>query len=285
LSGPPPGLPLSPGSAPSCRKPGHGGCAGRPRVQGRGVACGLLLFALLDWPAALRAEGDGKDRPKFVEPIITEETLPNEPRETSLRVSADYRRHAGEFSGSLPALTLFHGLAERLGASLSLPVAYRRSDGRTVQGLGDVALGMKYVLIEPGSGSSALVLGFEATMPTGDAHRELGEGTHEIEPFLALLRDFGPLCLQGNFGWSKQLGGDRRERFTYNWAVSSPLLEGRLHLLLELNGDAGPSHPSSISPGLKWNLSEDAFAAIATPIGLNDGAPDWGVVVQFKVGF
>ena len=95
------------------------------------VRCGrcLLLAAVaLIFAASARAEEE-----EVVEPIITEETLPNEPGELDVRVSTEYRTAGGE-----ARLQFFLGLAGRLGGELDLPFVYRAGDSRA-HGVGDLS--------------------------------------------------------------------------------------------------------------------------------------------------
>ena len=241
--------------------------------------------AALLLPPPIRAQEEGKHEMNIVEPILTEETLPNEPRELSLRLTTDYRKQGSEVTAALPRLDIFYGLAERLGAELSVPLAFHQGDGTRAYGLGDVSLGLKYLVVEPQKNLPAVVFGLEAGFPTGDAERELGEGAYELTPFMALLKDFGRFSLQGNFGWARQVSGAREERWVYNWALAVPLCNHKVHLLTELNGDWGRRPQTAVAPGIKYNFNGEVFIGVAVPIGLNRRTADWGIVTQFQIGF
>jgi hypothetical protein len=257
----------------------------------RTVACWLsarLLIATataLLLPSPTLAQEEERHEMIIVEPILTEETLPNEPREWSLRLTADYRKKGSEVTAALPRLDIFYGLAERLGAELSAPLVYHQGDGTRAYGLGDVSLGLKYLVVELQKNLPAVVFGLETGFPTGDADCELGEGAYELTPFVALLKDFGRFSLQGNFGWSKQVSGAREDRWVYNWALAVPLCDHKVHLLTELNGDWGRRPQTAVAPGLKYNFNGETFVGLAAPIGLNRRTADWGIVTQFQTGF
>ncbi|HWW01485.1 MAG TPA: hypothetical protein VNZ64_17440 [Candidatus Acidoferrum sp.] len=68
-----------------------------------------------------------------------------------------------------------------------------------------ISLDLKYLAVKPGPVMPALVIGVEAGFPTGNQNLGLGEGAYQFAPFVALLKDFGPFCLQGNVAWSKQV--------------------------------------------------------------------------------
>jgi Putative MetA-pathway of phenol degradation len=244
----------------------------------------ILVSATVLLPQVTRAEEEEKPEIEVVEPILTEETLPNEPKELSLRLTTDYRKKESEVTGLLPQVDLFYGLAERFGLELSVPLAYHKGEEGRAYGVGDISLGLKYVVVEHHRNLPAIVVGLEAGFPTGNRERELGEGAYELTPSVALLKDFGPFNVQGNFGWARQVTGEREEQWNYNWALAVPLFKRKAHLLAELNGDWGHHPSNTFSPGFKYELKSETTIGLAIPIGISRGAPDWGIVAQFQIG-
>jgi hypothetical protein len=96
----------------------------------------------------------------------------------------------------------------------------------------------------------ALVLGVEATFPTGNRTLGLGDEAYELAPYLALLKQFGPICVQGNVAWDKQVSAQCTDERTYGWAVSTPLVRDKLHLLAEIQGDWGSPNHTTFAPGI-----------------------------------
>lgn len=244
----------------------------------------VLVGATLFLPQLTRAEEEEETEIEIVEPILTEETLPNEPRELSLRLTTDYRKKEGEVMAVLPQVDVFYGLAERVGIELSVPMAYHKGEDGRAYGVGDVSIGLKYVIVEHQRNVPAVVVGLEAGFPTGSAERELGEGAYELSPFVALLKDFGPFSVQGNFGWERQVTGEREDQWIYNWALAVPVFKRKAHLLAEFNGDWGHHPSSTLSPGIKYEFKSETSVGLAIPIGLTGDAPDWGIVAQFQIG-
>jgi hypothetical protein len=265
----------------------------------------------LDSPAlATGNDGAESDESKeYVEPIITDETLPNDPGELSIRLGIEYRERGDEAEGAFPRIQAFYGIFDRVGVELSLPLRYRSGDremeeeggsgdaagegpGSSVAtyGLGDLSLALKCVALKPRGAIPAVVLSLETTFPTGDEDRGLGEGAYELTPFLAVLQDIGPFCVQGNFGWSRQVSsseGSLESRWVYNWALAAAIPETPIYMLLELNGDWSDDAPdrAAVAPGIKYLFLDNAFVALAVPIGLNRQTDAWGIVQQVQVNF
>ena len=246
----------------------------------------MLVAALIIPPYILPARADGDANPdatEFIEPIVIEETLPNDPGELSVRLTTDYRRGAEtERSGLLPNTQVFYGVMDRVGVSLSLPMAYARPDTAAHYGLGDASATLKILMLRPDPQLPALVAGVEADFPTGNRRLDLGDGIYALVPNLALLKDFGVLCVQGGFGWRQPLGVERRGEWTYGWAVSIPLVRNKRQWLTEIEGDWNRVCRASLAPGLKYNFTDRITLGVAVPIGLNHRTEDWGVVTQMQ---
>jgi hypothetical protein len=222
---------------------------------------------------------------KFINPIITEEALPDEPGELTLRLGTDYRQRNVKANAVLPYAEACFGLIDRFGATMNLPMAYHRDDGVSSYGFGDVSAILKYLAIRPSQNIPAVVFGLETEFPTGNEHRGLGVGAYQLTPYVALLKDFGPLLLQGNVGWSKQVTGNREAAWDYNWAAAVPVYRRKCYLLTEINGDWGRPNHAAIAPGIKYLLSEKFSVGVAIPLGLNRNTETWGIFTQFQFEF
>jgi len=250
----------------------------------------LFVFGSNSTVQAEKEERQQQDTAEVVEPIITEETLPNEVGEWDLRVSTHVRRHHGETSATLPRVQLFFGIAERLGGDIGLPLVYRAGSGRSYS-FGPLSTSLKWVLVEPGQSWPAVTLGLEAEFPTGDAEAEVGERAYELTPSLALLKDFGAFSIQGNIGWSVAVPTNEEKRtqtFVYNWALAVPVWNKKVYYFAEINGAVGlnyAKHPIALSPGVKYFLTDSFSLAVAVPVGLTHSADAWGTVTQAQVSF
>src|SRR5580692_5562381 len=139
----------------------------------------VLLFVaarILSCPDVVIAQASNADpEPHIVEPIITEETLPNEPGDWDLRFSGSYGWRGSEGSGFLPDTQLFFGIANRWGGEIEVPLAFAKQETNHY-GVGDISTAVKYALRKPSGRTPGFVLGLEATFPSGNADKRLGEG-------------------------------------------------------------------------------------------------------------
>ncbi len=264
-------------------------------ILGPLVVCGLLAAArpceaqtavkrarvVLPVP---RTDPDTADEP--IEPVVTEETLPNEVGEWDLRISIEAPPSPGVVV--LPRLQLFFGLTERLGAEIELPLLAARP-GVARYGLGKAGASVKWLVAAPERGRSAFVLGMEAELPTGDTALAEGAKATEIAPFAAVLLQAGPITIQGNVPFALEFeDGVTRRAIAYNWSAAVPLRVPAWHFLLELNGrtslDGEPAE-AAVAPGIHHALGARTYTALAVPIGLTTATPDWRLVVQCQLGW
>jgi hypothetical protein len=246
------------------------------------VATGVLCYPY----GALAQELNTEGQAHIVEPIITEETMPNEPGDYDLRSSGSYLWRGSTGSGFLPRAQLFFGIANRWGAEIEMPLAFAK-EATEHYGVGDISATLKYLARKPGSRSPGIVLGLETAFPSGNVGKGLGEGVLEVAPFVALVQTFGRFVLQGNFGYSivhKVQETDAQNQFFYNSALAFRLQRIRTFLLGEINGArTATRNQIAFSPGMKYNFTPQRYVAIALPIGLNSETPRLGIVLQLQV--
>lgn len=252
------------------------------------------LFELLP-PGTERSQAEARERAnaaevRFIEPIVTEETIPTEKGELDLRLSLEYGEEKRNLSATAPRLQLFYGVIERLSVEVNLPFEYRKNETKAYA-LGDISTSLKGLVLAHGERTPAVVLGIEAGFPTGNKARETGDDVFEITPFLAILKQVSVFTIQGNLGWSKEIGlhgAEASDSFVYNWAAAYPIYRKTIHVLAEINGRHPLGEDAStlaFAPGIKYNLRENQFIALAFPVGLNRETAPWRIVAQFQIGF
>src|ERR1700684_4669743 len=103
------------------------------------VAAGILCF-----PEVVMAQAPNVDPElHIVEPIITEETMPNEPGDWDLRVSGSYSWRGAVGIGFVPRTQLFFGIANRWGGEIEVSLAFARQN-LSHYGIGDISATVKY---------------------------------------------------------------------------------------------------------------------------------------------
>lgn len=222
-----------------------------------------------------------------VEPIVTEEALPNEPGEWDLRWSNEYRRHESGSTMQSPRMQFFFGMTDRLGGDVDASFVLAR-DAERHFGPGDVETTLKWLLVAPGGALPAIAVGWEVGWPTGSRENGTGEGAVEQHPFIAILKNFGLVNVQGDIGWSRARHDDETEvGAPYNWALGVPLRRPDTAVLVELNGRIGARgehSPAALSLGMRYGLGRDTSVAVAVPVGLTRESDSWGIVTQWQIG-
>ena len=90
----------------------------------------VCLVLLLPSSPAQSHDVSTEARTEFVEPIITEETLPNQPGEWDFRISCAYARNRTEISADCLRTQLFFGVAARWGVELENALSNISGDRR-----------------------------------------------------------------------------------------------------------------------------------------------------------
>jgi Putative MetA-pathway of phenol degradation len=249
------------------------------------VICFLTLVCL---GAPGRASAQANTKPGdieaiAVEPILTEESLPEEKGECNVRMTAAYHVEAAEPATALPRTQVFCGFSSRWGGEFDVPFA-QGSGAQGRYGLGDISASVKYKLREQTARIPAFVLGLETMLPTGSPEKGTGETGVEVQPFVALLKQVHSVSVQGNIGLGMRHSGSEREyRTSYNGAVGLPLRQTGFALMGEVNGSYSPSGPPAISvtPGVHYEIGKNRYVAFGMPVSLA-GARQVGAIVQFQ---
>jgi hypothetical protein len=259
---------------------------GRNKLAYLGVLT-VVTTVILSHPGVVMAQAPNVDPElHIVEPIITEETMPNEPGDWDLRVSGSYLWQGTGGTGFLPRTQLFFGIANRWGGEIEVPWAFA-NQGTNHYGIGDISTTVKFLVRKPSERIPGFVLGLEMTFPSGNANKGLGEGVFESAPFGAIVYRRRRVVLQGNTGYSvvhKVQATDASNHFFYNAAAAFPFSQINTYLVCEINGThAQNGSRAAFSPGLKYNLTPERFVAIAFPVRLNSLTPRLGIVLQMQI--
>jgi hypothetical protein len=249
------------------------------------IVCGVVcVLWLVSGTRAVAQTNDTAFRATVIDPIITEESMPEANGECNLRMITAYHADALDPPVALPRAQLFCGLSRRWGGEVDIPMILGEAVGARY-GLGDVAIAVKYVLREQTTLIPALVIGLETAFPSGNPVWDRGENGVEIEPFLAFLKQARGFTFQGNVGFGIRHNREAREyRTSFNGATGFPVRHTRWALMGEINGALGPEHTVfALSPGVHYSLGPDVFVGVAMPITAYGAPLRVGLILQFQM--
>jgi hypothetical protein len=229
----------------------------------------------------------------FPRPIFTEKGFPE--NELVIRPMITHRRPEVITLGSAPfatdsSLTDFDLLAiyeRRFGQrgmwEVAMPIASHDTTGFSRrQGVGDLEVGVKYVLHENSRENRApriVSTGFEVVLATGSEVRGLGAGTTLLEPYLAAGALVGSFYVQTQATFELPVDTAKAARaFVYNIYVGgdTSLAPNTWTVGVELNGEViGRSSARSlvaVTPQVRKGLTKTGAlaAAVGVQLPLND---------------
>ncbi len=231
---------------------------------------------------------ENESNKESIEPILIEETLPNEVGEWDLRFTFDYSINKKVIITTLPQVQLFFGIFKNIGGEISLPFIYRK-DEIANYGLGAISTSIKWQVLKQGHTLPAIVLGFEVGFPTNSFGVESEEQAFIYSPYVAFLKDFGKLCMQGNLALETKIpvsGGERNRETELNIALAYPCFDSKVDVIAELSSSFSTDEKSVllVSPGLRYYLNDKHALALAVPVNL-DNSSVLRVIFQYQFQF
>jgi hypothetical protein len=190
---------------------------------------------------AAPADGDG-DRAAAEAPRRFELGL------TLVGARFDQPLYEGDYAGAAGAVGWRHG---RLGVRAALPAYHLRKNGASIDGVGDVSLGVDATVYRRGPISAGVTVG--ASLPTGDAMSGLGMGHPMLMPAAWVARDGARTSLGVSAGWCGAIGG-AGDHAHGAWPLVEPMSSS------ELMGDA------RVDRALAGRLRGGARVMVAFPL-------------------
>ncbi len=134
-------------------------------------------------------------------PFLTDDPEPVARGHAEFNLIGQGARSAGDRSASLAA-ELNLGCADETQCHVAVPLARDRPDGEPARaGLGDIELGAKYRFLDSSDSGWSAATYPTAYLPTGDAHRGLGNGRAQLLLPLWVQRALGPWQLDAGVSW------------------------------------------------------------------------------------
>jgi hypothetical protein len=210
--------------------------AGRAATKGRGVRLAALCAFV-----ALMTSQSARAGP----PFVTDDPEPVETGHWEVYGFSTGTHVQGDTSGDLAGVEVNFGAAPNLQLHLIAPLAFDAPAGGGLQtGLGDVELGVKYRLIDPGRGDWWPQVGVFPLIeaPTGDERRGLGDG--RVRAFLPvwIQKDFGGWTTYGGGGYWINPGPGKQDYWFAGW-----LLQRQVTKKLALGGEVFHQTPDTVA--------------------------------------
>ncbi|MEO8379114.1 MAG: hypothetical protein ABI779_05580 [Acidobacteriota bacterium] len=229
----------------------------------------------------------------------TELVYPQEKGEVQVTAAVNWNEEQDGRTKEVP-LSLEYGLTDAWQIEMSLTGVDRRFEGGdSSQGVGDLEVGTKYSFMNIGGRPLHAAVGVEVTLPVGDPDQGLGEGLLQVEPFVAVGRDFPELNRMHVFGQvglglvRRTRGGDDEGQPAHELSVNTGLLVPvqNFRLVAELNWASnrwnhdGDETSLFVTPGVVWDLPGTWELGVGVPIGLMNEGDRYRVITQLIYEF
>lgn len=191
-------------------------------------------------------------------------------------------------------LVPIYGLTENLELSVEIPyLVHNLKIGDSEEGIGDINLVAKYLLIKEGEKTPAFVVKGVVKMDNGDEDKGLGSGDKDYSIFAAASKTLGEVTLHGMFGYTWV--GDKEDKnlrdITLFGIAADYALTETFHILAEINGNKHPDRtaeeddPRSALAGITYKVSDHLTLDAAYRWGLSDSVPDWSTTVGASITY
>ena len=167
-------------------------------------------------------------------PFTTDDPEPVEYRHWEFYVASQNTKSADGWSGTAPHIEVNYGAITNLQLHLIAPLAYAApAKGTRQYGYGDTEAGFKYRFIQEGDVWPQVGIFPLLEIPTGSAHRGLGNG--HLQAFLPiwLQKAFGPWTVYGGGGYGINPGVGNRN-WGYGGLVAQSQVSKRVLLGMEV---------------------------------------------------
>lgn len=114
----------------------------------------------------------------------------------------DQALYEGDYAGAAIGVGWRHG---RVGVRAALPAYHLRKNGASIDGIGDVTVGVDATAVHAGEITAGVTVG--ASLPTGDAMTGLGMGHPMLMPAAWIARDGARTSIGASAGWCGAIDG------------------------------------------------------------------------------
>ena len=246
----------------------------------------LPLFSLF---VLMPAWADMADEHEETENQLVEEVFrsglvyPQESGEVQITLLPQYGKNDSAKQWELP-ISIEYGITDQLQIELEW-ISYVQNNpnaGQTNDGIGDLEVGMQYSWMEIGGGSIHAAVGVEFGIPTGDDEKELGEGEKSIESFLIVGADISR-SVHSFLQVGVEYIYEEEEESVEEWvgfANIGVIVAASTHSALTLEYNWIEEEAQYVTPGFIWHPGDDWELGLGVPIGVNDDADDYQIILH-----
>lgn len=212
---------------------------------------------------------------------------------SQLEVSWDYLKWKNDDREHIYLIKPTFGLTDMFSLSLEVPYLVHNPDaGSPEEGIGDINLVGKYLLITEGENHPAFAVKGIVKFDNGDYDNGLGSGDKDYTLVAVATKSFGNAAFHANFGYTR-IGDNKDENlrditlfgFAVDYTVTEPV-----HLLAEINGNRHPDRTETEDPrsallGVTYKVSEKLTLDGAYRWGLSNSYPEWCTTVGATITF
>ncbi len=188
-------------------------------------------------------------------------------------------------------LVLIYGLSDNIEFSAEFPYLYHNNiDNTTQNGLGDISLVLKDLILPEGEKNPAFVLKGVVKLDNGDFSKGLGSGDKDFSLFAVATKGLGRVILHAQIGYAwigKKGSSSLRDISLFGIAVDY-IMTDAFHLVAEIDGNRHPDStiaedPRSWLVGFTNKLSEKMIFDLAFRGGLSAASPDSNITSGLSV--
>lgn len=191
-------------------------------------------------------------------------------------------------------LVPIYGVTEDIEVSMEIPyLIHDLKGGDSEEGIGDINLVAKYLLMQEGERNPAFTVKGAAKLDNGDYDRGLGSGDKDYSLFAVASKSIGQVTVHGQVGYTWV--GDRKDEnlrditlygIAFDYALTEPF-----HILAEINGNRHPDQtteeddPRNALAGITYKVSDNLTLDAAYKWGLSDSVPDWSTTMGASITY
>ncbi|MBI5892685.1 MAG: transporter [Deltaproteobacteria bacterium] len=211
-----------------------------------------------------------------------------------LEVSWDHLKWENKDRDNVFLIVPIYGITERIELSVEIPyMLHDTEDGENEDGIGDINIVGKFLLIEEGDKNPAFTLKAVVKTSSGDYGKGLGSGDKDYSLVAVASKTIGDFQLHGMFGYTfvGDNGDDNiRDIYLYGIGIDYSLTEN-FHLVAEVAGNRHSDRtidgddPASGLVGATYKISEHLTIDGGIRFGFNDSMPDWNTTLGMSITF